>query len=133
MFAFHNAKPGDIFVQKAPACTVEVLALALKELYNASNDIRVIGTRHGEKLYETLVNREEMAKADDLGEYYRIPADDRDLNYENYFSEGEIKVAKVDEYHSHNTEQLDIEGVKQLLLKLSSVRADLKIAELVNE
>jgi UDP-glucose 4-epimerase len=132
MFAFHNAKPGDIFVQKAPACTVEVLALALRELYNASNEIRVIGTRHGEKLYETLVNREEMAKADDLGEYYRIPADVRDLNYENYFSEGEIKVSKVEEYHSHNTEQLDIDGVKSLLLKVPSVRADLKLAELVN-
>ncbi|WP_276133830.1 polysaccharide biosynthesis protein [Polluticoccus soli] len=132
MFAFHKAKPGDIFVQKAPACTVEVLALALKELYNASNEIRVIGTRHGEKLYETLVNREEMAKARDLGDYYCIPADERDLNYENYFSQGELKVSKVEEYHSHNTEQLDVEGIKKLLLKLPAVRADLKIAELVN-
>ena len=88
MFAFHNAKQGDIFVQKAPAATIETLAIALKEIYNAGNEIKVIGTRHGEKLYETLVNREEMSRAEDIGDYYRIPADDRDLNYEHYFSEG---------------------------------------------
>jgi UDP-glucose 4-epimerase len=132
MFAFHNAVPGDIFVQKAPACTVEALAFALKELYNASTEIKIIGTRHGEKLYETLVNREEIAKAEDMGEYYRIPADERDLNYEHYFSEGEMKVAVAEEYHSHNTQQLDIEGVKQLLLKLPMVRADLRLSEFVS-
>jgi UDP-glucose 4-epimerase len=129
LFAFNNAAPGDIFVQKAPASTIETLAIALKELYNASNEIRVIGTRHGEKLYETLVNREEMAKAQDLGDYYRIPSDDRDLNYEHYFSEGEVDVAKIEDYHSHNTTQLDVEATKKLLLKLSSIRQDLKIGE----
>jgi len=129
LFAFKHAMPGDIFVQKAPAATIETLAIALKELYNAPNEIKVIGTRHGEKLYETLVNREEMAKASDLGEYYRIPSDDRDLNYEHYFSEGEVKVSDVEDYHSHNTQQLDVEGTKQLLLKLVEIRKDLKIGE----
>ncbi len=129
LFAFKNAKPGDIFVQKAPAATIETLAIALKELYNAPNEIRVIGTRHGEKLYETLVNREEMAKAIDLGDYYCIPSDDRDLNYEHYFSEGETKVGEVEDYHSHNTEQLNVEQTKQLLLKLATIREDLKIGE----
>jgi UDP-N-acetylglucosamine 4,6-dehydratase/5-epimerase len=129
LFAFSHAMPGDIFVQKAPAATIETLAIALKELYNAPNEIKVIGTRHGEKLYETLVNREEMAKASDLGEYYRIPSDDRDLNYEHYFSEGEVKVSDVEDYHSHNTQQLDVEGTKQLLLKLSDIRRDLKVGE----
>lgn len=125
MFAFHNAKPGDIFVQKAPASTIGVLAEAIKELYNAGNEIKVIGTRHGEKLYETLVNREEMAKAEDVGDYYRIPADTRDLNYETFFSEGEVKMTTIEEYHSHNTTRLDIEQTKQLLLKLPSIRKDL--------
>jgi UDP-N-acetylglucosamine 4,6-dehydratase/5-epimerase len=124
-FAFENGNPGDIFVQKAPAATIEVLAQALKELYNSNSEIRTIGTRHGEKLFESLVNREEMAKATDMGEYYRIPADTRDLNYGRYFTEGEEKVAQAEEYTSHNTHRLDVEGMKELLLKLPSIRKDI--------
>jgi len=124
-FAFNNARNGDIFVQKAPAATIEVLALALKDLYNASNPINVIGTRHGEKLYETLVNREEMAKAEDMGNYYRIPADNRDLNYGKYFTEGQAKVSQFEDYTSHNTHRLDVEGMKQTLLKLPMIRKDI--------
>ena len=124
-YAFQNGNPGDMFVQKAPAATIETLAKALLELYNANNEIKIIGTRHGEKLYETLVNREEMVKAEDLGEYYRIPADTRDLNYERYFSKGEPDMTKIEEYHSHNTRRLDIEGTKELLLKLEFIRKDL--------
>jgi UDP-glucose 4-epimerase len=123
-FAFHNGEPGDIFVQKAPAATIKTLAIALKELYKSNVPINVIGTRHGEKLYETLVNREEMVKAIDMGDYYRVPADNRDLNYGKYFSEGKEHVSKVDEYHSHNTHQLDVEGMKELLLKLPEIRRD---------
>lgn len=125
LYAFENGKPGDIFVQKAPAATIDILAKALLELYNAKNGTRVIGTRHGEKLYETLVNREDMVKAQDMGEYYRIPADTRDLNYESFYSEGEVAVSDVEEYHSHNTRRLDLEATKQLLLKLDFIRADL--------
>lgn len=125
LFAFNNAKPGDMFVQKAPAATIKVLAQALKELYNADNPIKIIGTRHGEKLYETLVNREEMVKSEDMEGYYRVPSDNRDLNYENYFSKGEEDVSKVTEYHSHNTERLDVEGTKKLLLKLDFIKEDL--------
>ena len=124
LFAFNNARPGDMFVQKAPAATIEVLAKAVKELYNSDSEIKVIGTRHGEKLYESLLTREEVIKAEDLGEYYRIPADNRDLNYANYFSKGEVDMSKVEDYHSHNTERLDIEGMKQLLLKLEFIRED---------
>ena len=124
-YAFNNGKPGDMFVQKAPAATIETLAKALKELYEADNEVKIIGTRHGEKLYETLVNREEMAKAIDLGGYYRIPADTRDLNYERYFSEGEPDMEKIEEYHSHNTERLDVEGTKKLLMKLPLIRKDI--------
>jgi UDP-glucose 4-epimerase len=124
-FAFNNAHSGDLFVQKAPAATIEVLALALKDLYNASNPIQVIGTRHGEKLYETLVNREEMAKAEDMGAYYRIPADNRDLNYGKYFTEGGTEVAEFEDYTSHNTHRLDVEDMKQLLLKLPMIRKDI--------
>jgi UDP-N-acetylglucosamine 4,6-dehydratase len=126
-YAFEHASPGDIFVQKAPAATIEVVALALKELYNAANEIKIIGTRHGEKLYETLVNREEMVKAVDMGDYYRIPADNRDLNYEQYFSEGDTDVSNVEDYHSHNTRRLDVEETKQLLLKLPMIRKDLNL------
>lgn len=125
LYAFEHGNNGDIFVQKAPAATIETLAKALLELYNADNPIRIIGTRHGEKLYETLVNREDMIKARDMGDYYRIPADTRDLNYELYFSEGVQDVTKYDEYHSHNTEQLDVERMKQLLLKLPMIRRDI--------
>ncbi len=123
-FAFKNGRQGDIFVQKAPAATIHDLAVALQQLYNADNKIRIIGTRHGEKLYESLVNREEMVKAEDLGDYYRIPADTRDLNYERFFSEGEKDMLKVEEYHSHNTTRLDVEGTKKLLLKLDFIRKD---------
>lgn len=124
LYAFKYAKPGDIFVQKAPASTILNLAKALLELYNAKNEIKIIGTRHGEKLFESLINREEMLKVEDLGEYYRIPADTRDLNYNLYFSEGQNDVSKVVEYTSHNTERLDLEGTKKLLLKLDFIRKD---------
>ena len=124
IYAFKNGKQGDIFVQKSPATTIKTLAVALQELYNANNNIRIIGTRHGEKLYETLVNREEMAKAIDLGNYYRIPADTRDLNYNIYFTEGESEVEKAEEYTSHNTIQLGKKVTMQLLLKLDFIRQD---------
>jgi UDP-N-acetylglucosamine 4,6-dehydratase len=125
LYAFDNANQGDLFVQKAPAATVGTLAKALIELYKSKSEIKVIGTRHGEKLFETLVNREDMTKAEDLGKYYRIPADNRDLNYEHYFSEGIPDVENLNEYHSHNTTILDIEGMKQLLLKLPIIRKDI--------
>lgn len=125
IFAWQNGENGDLFVQKAPAATIETLAKALIELLNAPSGIQVIGTRHGEKLYETLVTREEMAKAEDMGDYYRIPCDSRDLNYDKYFVEGEEKVARFEDYHSHNTRRLDIEGMKELLLKLQIVRDEL--------
>ena len=125
-FAFKNGRPGDIFIQKAPAATIETLARALKDLYKSDVPINVIGTRHGEKLYETLVNREEMVKGIDQGNYYRVPADNRNLNYGKYFSEGEEHVSKVEEYHSHNTKQLDVEGMKNLLLKLPKIQTDIE-------
>jgi UDP-glucose 4-epimerase len=125
LHAFEYAQQGDIFVQKAPASTVEDLAQALKELFKRLNTIKVIGTRHGEKLYESLISREEMAKAEDMGRYYRIPADNRDLNYEKYFVEGETHISELDDYTSHNTERLDVEGVKSLLLKLEFIQEQL--------
>lgn len=128
-YAFNNGSAGDIFVQKSPAATVEVLANALKELYSSDSQIKFIGTRHGEKLYESLVNKEDMTKAIDHGNYYRIPADNRDLNYDKYYSEGEGNIFINDEYNSHNTERLDIEGTKTLLLKLDVIRKDLGIDE----
>ena len=128
LYAFTNAEPGDIFVQKAPATTIELLATALKELYNAGNEIKIIGTRHGEKLYETLVNREEMTKAIDMGEYFRIPADNRGLNYEQYFSVGDTDVSKIEDYHSHNTNQIGLEETKKLLLRLDIIQKDLQTA-----
>lgn len=126
LFAFENGDAGDIFVQKSPASTIQVLAEALKKLYKGTNDIRIIGTRHGEKLYETLVNREEMLKAQDLENYYRVPADNRDLNYEKYFSKGVEDVSKITEYHSHNTHRLDVDGTCELLMKLDIVRKDME-------
>jgi UDP-glucose 4-epimerase len=129
LFAFKNGKPGDMFVQKSPASTIGVLAKALLQLYDAKNPIEIIGTRHGEKLYETLVNREEMVKAKDLGKYYRIPADTRDLNYNRFFSEGETKVSEMNEYTSHNTRRLSLEETKELLLKLDFIKEDLKNRE----
>ena len=129
MYAFEHGHNGDLFVQKAPAATLDVLAQALKGLYNADTEVRTIGTRHGEKLYETLVTREEMAKAIDMGEYYRIPCDTRDLNYDKFFTEGNEDVARIEDYHSHNTARLDVEGMKQLLLKLRFIREDLGLTE----
>lgn len=124
LFAFEHGNQGDLFVNKAPAGTINDLALALKDLCQANNEIKVIGTRHGEKLYETLCTREEMAKAEDMGEFYRIPADNRDLNYAQYFSEGEKDISIIEDYHSHNTEQLGVEGMKKLLVKLPLVRKE---------
>jgi len=119
LYAFEHGKNGDLFVQKAPAATLTVLAEALKQLYRTDTEVKVIGTRHGEKLYETLVTREEMAKSEDMGNYFRIPADKRDLNYDKYFVEGQEEIAQIDDYHSHNTTRLDVEGMKELLLKLN--------------
>jgi UDP-glucose 4-epimerase len=126
IFAFKNGNPGDIFVQKSPAATIEVLAKALLELYKADNPIKIIGTRHGEKLYETLVNREEMVKAEDLGNFFRIPADTRDLNYNRFFIEGEAQISQMEEYNSHNTSRLSIDETKQLLLRLESIQEDIE-------
>ncbi len=122
LYAFNNAKPGDIYVQKSPASTVADLAQAMKELLGRDNAINIIGTRHGEKLYETLVSREEMARADDLDGYYRVPADTRDLNYNKYFVEGMIDVSTLDDYTSHNTRRLDVPSVKETLMKLQIIR-----------
>ena len=115
-------QPGDLLVQKAPAATVQVLAEAIRELLNGSSEIKVIGTRHGEKLYESLVSREEMARASDLGGYYRIQSDSRDLNYQKFFVEGETRIAELDDYTSHNTERLDLEGVKKTLMRLPEMQ-----------
>ena len=125
LFAFKNGNNGDIFVQKSPATTIEVLAKALLDLYKTNNEITIIGTRHGEKVFESLVNREEMAKAENLENYFRIPADTRDLNYGKYFSEGVEHLETIEEYTSHNTDRLDIEQTKELLLKLPVIRRDI--------
>lgn len=125
LYAFKHGKQGDIYVQKSPASTIIDLAQALKELLKKDNSLHVIGTRHGEKLYESLVSREEMARAEDLGHYYKIPADSRDLNYARYFSEGEEKISQLDDYTSHNTERLNIAQVKDLLMKLDTIREEL--------
>ena len=126
LFAFEHGNQGDLFVNKAPAGTIGDLVQALKELCNSNNEVKIIGTRHGEKLYETLCTREEMSKAEDMDAFYRIPADNRDLNYARYFSEGEEDVAEIKDYHSHNTEQQDVEGMKKLLLELNIVQEALK-------
>ena len=125
LYAFENGKQGDLFVQKSPAATIEDMTTAMLELYKADNEVKIIGTRHGEKLYETLVNREDMIKAEDCGDYYRIPADNRGLNYASFFSEGTEDMSKMEEYHSHNTERLDVEATKKLLLKLPMMRKDI--------
>lgn len=125
LYAFEHAKQGDVFVQKAPACTIGDLAQALKELFNADNPVRIIGTRHGEKLYETLLTREEMAHAEDLGRYYRIPADNRDLNYDKYFTQGIEKADYGWEYTSHNTERLTVEQIKDKLLSVDFIKSEL--------
>lgn len=135
VYAFTHGHNGDLFVQKAPAATLETLAEALKEVYTdvdpkyKETEVKVIGTRHGEKLYETLVTREEMAKAIDMGRYFRIPADTRDLNYDKYFTEGEGSLTTIDDYNSHNTQRLDVEEMKKLLLKLRFIQADLGMIE----
>ena len=125
LYAFEHAQQGDLFVQKAPASTVADLAHALKELFRKDNNVNIIGTRHGEKLYESLISREEMAKAEDRGNYYRIPVDNRDLNYAQYFSQGEKKISHLEDYTSNNTERLNIEQIKQLLLKLDYIKEEL--------
>jgi len=128
LYAYLNGQPGDIFVQKAPAATIETLALAVKELFNAPNPIRVIGTRHGEKLYETLLTREERVSAEDLGDYFRVPADNRDLNYSGYFTQGRERVSHEEDFHSHNARRLDVTSTIELLLKLDIVRDALPAA-----
>jgi len=125
LYAFEHGTQGDIFVQKAPAATIEILAKALLKIYKADNEIQKIGTRHGEKLYESLVSKEEMAHAIDLGDYYRLPPDTRDLNYDQFFTQGDEKRNRIDEYHSHNTKRLDINGTIDLLMKLDEIKQDL--------
>lgn len=127
VFAFQNAQAGDIMVQKAPASTIGDLAQAIKELFNADNAIKIIGTRHGEKLYETLLTKEEYLHAEDLGKYFRVPADNRDLNYEKYFEIGDEKLSIDREYNSHNTEILNIEQIKEKLLQLDYIKKELEI------
>lgn len=129
LHAFEHSKQGDIFVQKAPASTVADLATALIQLFKKKADIKVIGTRHGEKLYESLISREEMAKSEDMGKYYRIPADNRDLNYEKYSSNGEEQVSILDDYTSHNTHRLSVDEIKDVLQKLDYIKAELATAK----
>lgn len=135
IYAFTHGHNGDLFVQKAPAATLSTLAEALKQIYAkvdpkyGETEVKIIGTRHGEKLYETLVTREEMAKAIDMGDYYRIPCDTRDLNYDKFFTEGNEEVSKIEDYHSHNTRRLDIEGMKEQLMRLRFIQADLGMVE----
>jgi len=124
LYAYTHGVNGDLFVQKAPAATIEALAESLIELYHSSVKVKTIGTRHGEKLYETLVTREEMAKATDMGNYYRVPCDERDLNYDQYFTDGQVEISKIEDYHSHNTHRLDKAGMKELLLKLDMISND---------
>ncbi|MCD0486888.1 polysaccharide biosynthesis protein [Pedobacter sp. MC2016-14] len=124
LFAFEHGNQGDLFVNKAPAGTIGDLAEALKQLCKKDTEVKIIGTRHGEKLYETLCTREEMTKAQDMGDFYRIPADNRNLNYNQYFTEGETDISSVEDYHSHNTEQLDVEGMKKLLSTLPLIRKE---------
>jgi UDP-glucose 4-epimerase len=126
LYAFKHAQQGDIFVKKAPACTIGDLALALKELFKVKNEIKIIGTRHGEKLYETLLTREEMAKAEDCGDYFRISADTRDLNYNKYFIEGESEISVQEDYNSHNTKRLKVKEIKEILLKIGYIQDELK-------
>lgn len=135
IYAFEHGHNGDLFVQKAPAATLDTLATALKEVYSevdpkyGETEVKVIGTRHGEKLYETLVTREEMAKAIDMGNYYRIPCDTRDLNYDKFFTQGNQEMDKIEDYHSHNTRRLDVEGMKEQLLRLRFIQEDLGLVE----
>jgi len=132
LYAFEHGKNGDLFVQKSPAATLGVLVKSLLNLYKSKVKVRVIGTRHGEKLYESLVTREEMARGQELDNYFRIPCDDRDLNYNKYFVEGDQKVSKYEDYHSHNTEQLDVTAMSKMLLKLKMIQEDLNNIVKVN-
>jgi len=125
IFAFKNAKQGDLFVQKAPASTIEDLAIAVKEIMNNDSEIEIIGTRHGEKLYETLCTREEMMRADDMGDFYRIPADNRDLNYKKFFTNGDVETSVLEDYNSHNTYKLNVEEIKDKLLSLDYIKDEL--------
>jgi len=131
VYAFQHGRPGDVFVQKAPAATIGVLVEALKNIFNSKNELRIIGTRHGEKLYETLLNREEMARAEDFGHYYRVPMDIRDLNYSCYFSEGTPKVSIQEEYNSHSTRRLDVDELAEMLLQLDLVKETLRTGRIV--
>lgn len=133
LYAFENACAGDIMVQKAPACTIADLAQALKEIFNVSNEIRIIGMRHGEKMYEVLLTKEEAAKASDMGDFYRIPADNRDLNYEKYLEEGSIKISRTKEFNSDNTNQLTIEEIKYRLLRLKYIQDEVNLFKGVNK
>jgi UDP-glucose 4-epimerase len=133
LYAFERGEPGDLFVQKAPAATIETLVKALKKLYKANNPIQTIGTRHGEKLYETLLTREERARAQDLGGYFRAPADNRDLNYNLYYTKGAPEMSQIEDYHSHNTRRLNEEEMMELLLKLDFIRKDIGLTPLGNE
>lgn len=128
LYAFQHGNQGDIFVQKAPASTIMDLAVAIKELFQTDNPVQIIGTRHGEKLYETLLTREELVKAEDLGGYYRVVPDGRDLNYGKYFTEGDAKVSEVDDYNSHNTRRVQVDEIKELLLKLEYIRTELSVS-----
>ena len=125
LFAFKHGNQGDLFVNKAPAGSIGDLAQAMKEIFNSDAQVKIIGTRHGEKLYETLCTREEMTKADDMGDFYRIPSDNRSLNYESYFSKGEEGVSKIEDYHSHNTKQFNVESIKKLLNKLPLIKDEI--------
>lgn len=127
IFAFQHGHNGDLFVQKAPAATIDVLAKALIELYQADSKVRIIGTRHGEKIFETLVTREEMSRSEDIGDYYRVPCDNRDLNYDKYLALGQEKLSKIEDYTSHNTRRLDVEEMKSLLMKVTFIKDDLAI------
>jgi len=133
VFAFQNARAGDIMVQKAPACTIGVLAQAIKELFNACNEIKIIGTRHGEKLYETLLTKEEYVVAKDMGGFFRVPADQRNLNYDKYFVEGDVKLSNEKEYNSNNTEILNVDQVKGKLLKLEYIKRELSYLSVIDE
>ncbi|SKA09547.1 polysaccharide biosynthesis protein [Selenihalanaerobacter shriftii] len=126
LYAFENSKPGDIFVQKAPAATIDTLAQALKEIFSADNEIKIIGTRHGEKLYETLLTSEEFSKSIDCGDYYRVVADNRDLNYDKYFEDGKEELSEQVDYNSHNTKRLTVEELKELLLELDYIKKELR-------
>jgi UDP-glucose 4-epimerase len=125
LFAYEHGNQGDLFVNKAPASTIGDLAETVRDIFKAGNEIKVIGTRHGEKLYETLCTREEMQKAVDMGDFYRIPADNRDLNYSRYFSQGEVNISEIEDYHSHNTKRLSREELKQTLLNLDYIKENL--------